>query len=363
MRSTQANFQRKVHCIMGLPFDAITLEQAVQQIREAAFNRTPCFFSTPNLNFLIASQSNEAFRQSVIKSDLSLADGMPIVWMAKLMGIPITERVAGSDVFDALRKSQGRKVKVYFFGGPPGVADQAMAVINAENGGLECVGYETPGFGSIAAMSSPETINKINASGAEFLVVALGAVKGQAWIENNLDVLNVPVVSHLGAVVNFVAGNINRAPRWMQRIGLEWLWRIVEEPSLWIRYVSDIKALIRYGFLHATGSSSPWHPNRREKSNIRSSAFQHSFEEETLNISIPDIYPYKDISPIRQLLNQYAVQDINIQIKIGSANAIGSEFQGLLSLACGQQLKKKRNIRIEGPKATAYSFDAISRLL
>jgi N-acetylglucosaminyldiphosphoundecaprenol N-acetyl-beta-D-mannosaminyltransferase len=246
MQRPETNASRKVHYLLGLPFDAITLDAAVAKIRSCAASGKPCFFSTPNLNFLITSQRDEAFRNSVIRSDLSLADGMLIVWLAKAIGLPITERVAGSDVFEALRqKSDAAKLKVFFFGGPPGVAERAAERINREDGGMECVGYESPGFGSVEEMSSDATIDKINGSGAVFLVVSLGAIKGQAWIELNRSRLKVPVMSHLGAVVNFVAGNVRRAPVWMQKTGLEWLWRVKEEPSLWRRYFSDAIALVK----------------------------------------------------------------------------------------------------------------------
>ena len=245
MKSEFPDFGRNVHCVLGLPFDALTLAEAVTRIRAAVARRTPCFLSTPNLNFLIAGQTNVAFRNSVVRSDLSLADGMPIVWLSRLMGIPITERVAGSDVFEALRHSTGPAVKVYFFGGPPGVAERAARQINAEGKSMVCVGFESPGYCSIEDMSNVSTIANINASGADFLIVALGASKGQAWIEHNLAALQIPVVSHLGAVVNFVAGGVKRAPRWMQKAGLEWVWRIREEPALWKRYWSDGTGLIR----------------------------------------------------------------------------------------------------------------------
>ena len=247
MKSKGPDFNRNLHLLLGLPFDAITLDEAVTKVRTAVANRTPCFFSTPNLNFLIAAQTNVAFRNSVIYSDLSLADGMPVIWLAKLMGIPIRERVAGSDVFEALRNGSGdgKRIKVYFFGGPSGIAEQAAKQINEERKGMECVGFESPGFGTVEEMSSANSIAKINESCADFLVVSLGAVKGQAWIEHNLALLEVPVVSHLGAVVNFVAGSVQRAPHWMQTTGLEWLWRVKEEPDLWRRYFNDGKALIK----------------------------------------------------------------------------------------------------------------------
>jgi N-acetylglucosaminyldiphosphoundecaprenol N-acetyl-beta-D-mannosaminyltransferase len=177
----------------------------------------------------------------VIHSELSIADGMPIVWMAKLLGVPITARVAGSSLVDVLDRTGGlnAKLKVYFFGGPDGVAEAACAALNARNSGLECVGFQSPGFVSVSEMSAQSRIDAINSCAPDFVIVALGAKKGQEWIELNRSKIDAPVISHLGAVVNFVAGSVARAPLWMQRTGLEWLWRIMEEPALWNRYWRD----------------------------------------------------------------------------------------------------------------------------
>ncbi len=233
------DFSRDVYCLLGLPFDAVDLGEAESHIRRAVEHRNPCFLSTPNLNFLIASQTDAEFRDSVINSDLSVADGMPIVWLCRLLGIPIHERVAGSTLFEKLRQNSEKKISVYFFGGPDGVAESACKQLNNENKGISCVGFESPGFGDIEDMSADAVIQRINDSKADFLVVALGARKGQAWIERNRSRLNTPVISHLGAVLNFVAGTVNRAPTWVQQIGCEWLWRIKEEPAIWKRYAQD----------------------------------------------------------------------------------------------------------------------------
>ncbi len=239
---------RDVVCILGLPFDAITLQDAVQRVRDAIHARRRLFLSTPNLNFLIGSRSDAAFRRSVVDSDLSVADGMPLVWMSRLLGTPLPERVTGSDLFERLRNEPlppGRSpIRVYFYGGPPGAAEAAARRLNAGSSAMVCVGYESPGFGSVEELSDAETIDRINARDADFLVVALGAVKGQAWIERNRGRLRVPVISHLGAVVNFEAGTVSRAPAWVRRAGLEWLWRIKEEPALWRRYGRDARALL-----------------------------------------------------------------------------------------------------------------------
>jgi N-acetylglucosaminyldiphosphoundecaprenol N-acetyl-beta-D-mannosaminyltransferase len=215
-------------------------------VRQAARTRTPLLLSTPNLNFAMTALHDEAFRDSVIDSDLVVADGMPLVWVARLLGVPLRERVAGSTLLEALRAGPpDAPLKVYFFGGAEGVAEAAAARVNATPCGLSCVGWESPGTGTAEALSRPESIRRIAASGADFLVVSLGAKKGQAWIARNRAQLGVPVVSHLGAALNFIAGSVSRAPAWMQRTGLEWLWRIKEEPALWRRYVGDGLAFAR----------------------------------------------------------------------------------------------------------------------
>jgi N-acetylglucosaminyldiphosphoundecaprenol N-acetyl-beta-D-mannosaminyltransferase len=233
------DFDRDVYCIAGLPIDAIDMRSAVEKVRHAAHSRTRCVIATPNLNFVISAQTDAEFRESVIGSDLCLADGMPLVWMARLLKLPIPERVAGSELFDRLLAHAGPPVTVYFFGGPAGAGKAAAAALERRAGGLRCVGYEEAPFAPVEALSGDDTIERINRSGADFVIVALGARKGQAWIERNRGRLTAPVLCHLGAVINFAAGTVARAPRLLQVLGLEWLWRIKEEPSLWRRYSND----------------------------------------------------------------------------------------------------------------------------
>src|SRR5476649_1297061 len=95
------DFSRQVYCILGLPFDAVDEAQAVEIVASAAAHERRCFFSTPNLNFMIACLSDAQFRDSVIRSDLSVVDGMPLVWVARALGIPQRERVAGASMFEA----------------------------------------------------------------------------------------------------------------------------------------------------------------------------------------------------------------------------------------------------------------------
>lgn len=244
--SVRVDFARPVHALLGLPFDAISIGEATAKLRRAVTQQQRCFLSTPNVNFLVGARRDESFRQSVLHSDLSVVDGMPIVWWARLLGVPILERVAGADVFEHL--SHGAlglpPIRVYFFGGPEGVAAAASEALAGHGSGLIGVGGESPGFVPVSSMDLEATARRIDASGADFVLVALGAQKGQTWIEAMRARLKAPVIAHLGAVVNFAARTVRRAPRWTQRFGLEWVWRIVEEPALWRRYASDGLALL-----------------------------------------------------------------------------------------------------------------------
>jgi N-acetylglucosaminyldiphosphoundecaprenol N-acetyl-beta-D-mannosaminyltransferase len=235
------DLSRDVYCVLGVPIDAVDMSKVVRAVEDTVTNGASFLISTANLNFLVTSRRDSEFRETLLLSELCTADGMPIVWIARLLGLPITKRVAGSDMLDLLkaRWSSVRQLNVFLFGGAEGVGNNAAKALNGTPGGLRCVGSIDPGFGTVEEMSQDHIIDAINASRADFLLVALGAVKGQQWLRRNHDRLQIPVRAHLGATINFVAGHIKRAPVPVRRSGLEWLWRIKEEPYLWRRYLND----------------------------------------------------------------------------------------------------------------------------
>src|SRR5262245_21812289 len=126
--SAHANeLSREVYCLQGIPIDAIDMPEVVRRIETAAATRSPFLISTPNVNFLIGSRHDEHFRESLLRSDLCPADGMPLVWIAKLTGVPIRKRVAGSDIFEVLKAAHdpARRLKLYLFGGGEGAATRS----------------------------------------------------------------------------------------------------------------------------------------------------------------------------------------------------------------------------------------------
>ncbi len=330
---SRADFQRRVVSALGLPFDVIGLDDAVERIRHDAFSNVRCFVSTPNLNFAMAALDDAEFRGSVLRSDLSLADGMPIVWVARLLGLPIRERVSGADVFAALRAHAGPPLDVYLFGGQPGAAARACTRINAEGGGLRCVGFDEGGFGSVASMSGVEQIERINASGAQFVMVSLGARKGQAWIEHNADRLGAPVLAHLGAVLNFAAGTVRRAPAWMQALGFEWLWRVSEEPALWRRYGRDA---LQASWLVATrvvpDAVGAW---RRGTKRMRPKRVEVLRTEQATTLRLSGSWLGADLDALRTALTQCSGDNAPLTLDLTEVDAIGAEATGLMLVASG----------------------------
>jgi len=329
------DFHRKVHCVLGLPFDLLDEEEAIERVRESASTGRPCFFSTPNLSFATAVQRDAALRDSVIRSDMSVPDGMPLIWAARLMGVPTKGRVAGSSMFERLwhrPKPGAQPLKVFFFGGADGVAARASAAINGDIKGVRCVGFESPGFGSVEAMSGDDLIGRINASGADFIVVSIGVAKGQAWIERNRERLTAPVISYLGAVVNFVAGNVQRAPRAFQRLGLEWLWRIKEEPALWRRYANDGWTYL--GLLATSVLPYRWNTlwHTPERAEFASASIQLVQEGARWCLRITGCWDARNAEQLKPWLAQAADVQAPLHIDLDDCRWADSEVVGLLGL-------------------------------
>lgn len=241
------DLSREAYCVLGVPIDVIDMAGVLARIDLAVATASPLFLSTPNLNYLVNSRSDAEFRESLVLSDLAPADGMAVVWLGRLLGAPIKERVSGADIFAALKGEHlrgGRPLKLFLFGGDQGVAEAAALAINVAHGRARCVGWRDPGFSSVEELSRDSLVDAINASKADFLVASLGAVKGQLWLKRNLPRLRVPVRAHFGAALNFEAGRIRRAPVVLRKVGLEWAWRIKEEPHLWARYFHDGRILL-----------------------------------------------------------------------------------------------------------------------
>jgi len=332
--AADVDFQRDIYCILGMPIDSADTDETVEIIEQSVKSNQRCFLSTVNLNFFVQSLEQESFLTSLVKSDLSVADGQPILWLAKILGVPLSERVAGSTIFEQLQTRQTtEKIRVFFFGGQDAVAENAMRKLNAMSNNLTCVGALNPGIGSVEEMSTAEIINTINSSNADFIVVSLGAKKGQAWILENLSKLNTPVVSHLGAVVNFVEGGVVRAPKLMQKAGLEWLWRIKEEPLLWKRYFVDGIQLIQILLSKVVPYA---YFDRKTRKNLKApSSFNLQIDktEEEISIRWEGSATKDNLKHHRHSLAQIATASVNqVSLNLSDVEYIDPSSLGLITL-------------------------------
>jgi N-acetylglucosaminyldiphosphoundecaprenol N-acetyl-beta-D-mannosaminyltransferase len=251
--------RRRVH-IGGLPIDALDLQGAVSAIEELVSGGKGGAVFTPNVDHVVEFDQNPRLRDAYRAADLSLADGMPVVWASRLLGPALPERVAGSDlVLPLMQRARARGWRVFLLGGQEGVAALAAKKLSGSLPGLEIAGTLAPRID----MSEPrerraEVVDAVRAARPHLVVVGFGAPKQELWIHEAREALEPAVLLGLGASIDFIAGTVPRAPAWMSRVGLEWIYRLAREPRrLWRRYVlKDPKfALILARTLLAQGSA------------------------------------------------------------------------------------------------------------
>lgn len=233
--------------MFGIAFDAITRKAAVNLIGswlhdEAAICR---FVVTPNIDHIVLLNERNDFRDAYVGASLTLADGWPVVTVSRWLGCSIPETVPGSDLvpdlFDSFSAMKDGRVKVFLLGAAPGVAEKAARRIAESWCGIEICGVYSPSFGFEHDASENERIcQRIRESQADLLVIGLGAPKQELWISKYANRLPVKVALCVGATIDFLAGEKQRAPMWVRRMRLEWLHRLVSEPRrLGRRYLKD----------------------------------------------------------------------------------------------------------------------------
>lgn len=215
--------------ILGVDVDAVTMAEAVDVVRRAMDTRAGVMVATANAEMLMRATHDEELRRILNASALVVPDGAGTVWAARHLGHAMPERVAGYDLAQELLRcapAEGRRV--YFFGSAPGVAEKAKAKAKQLYPGIEIVGVRN-GFFSPA--DNAAIIAEIRAARPDLLLVALGVPKQEKWIAAHLAELDVPVAIGVGGTLDVMAGVMKRAPLWMQKAKLEWLFRGLMQPK------------------------------------------------------------------------------------------------------------------------------------
>ena len=241
--------------ILGIPIDNVDFLEAVERIFSLVEayqrDRQARYVATVNVDFMVntlAWQSENHRHPELLftlrQADLVTADGMPIIWLSKLLGAPLKERVTGADLVPRLAEEAARRKKsIYFLGGREGIAERAAYRLRKRFSKLIIAGTSSP-FVHVAGeelanaeVSDRSIIREINSSGADILLIAFGNPKQEIWFNRNRNKLKVPVTLGIGGTFKFVASTVKRAPVWMQKTGVEWIFRFTQDPKrLWRRY-------------------------------------------------------------------------------------------------------------------------------
>lgn len=223
--------------ILNVLIDNLSIEELLVRLKSG-------IVVTPNIDHIIKLQKDPEFFEIYRQATYRVCDSQVLLYMAQSLGTPLKERISGSDLFPAFYKyhKDSENIHIFLLGGKEGVAKQAQININEKIGRPIIVGAHSPSFGFEKNEQECEKIvNIINQSGATVLAVGVGAPKQEKWIYKYKDRLpNVKIFLAIGATIDFEAGYILRSPKWMSRLGLEWLYRLSREPQrLWKRYLVE----------------------------------------------------------------------------------------------------------------------------
>jgi N-acetylglucosaminyldiphosphoundecaprenol N-acetyl-beta-D-mannosaminyltransferase len=226
--------------IGSLWVDALSFIDALRGIEELVDRGQGGAVYTPNVDHVIKAESNEAFRRAYAHASLSLADGMPLVWVSGLLGCRLPERVAGSEILDPLlERAALRGWRVYLLGGAPGVA-RAAAQLLTKDRGVNVVGWDDCRIGLDGSDGTGDSIVRARDAKPDLILVALGPPKQELWIHLAASEVRPAVAIGIGAGLDFLTGKHRKAPRWVSRAGFEWAFRLLQEPRrLWRRYLVE----------------------------------------------------------------------------------------------------------------------------
>jgi N-acetylglucosaminyldiphosphoundecaprenol N-acetyl-beta-D-mannosaminyltransferase len=232
--------------LFGLPFTAASLPEVADHLLAGLETGHQRVVVTPNTDHVVRAHRNPELRALYGRADMLVADGMPVVWASSLLGAPLPERVAGVDLMDRIATGlSARDASMFLLGSTEGGVERAAAALAARHPTLRVAGshhgYFDPEDGGV--------VRRVNDSGADALFVGMGSPKQERWATENAGELRPRIVLCVGGALEVLSGARRRAPAWMQRSGLEWSYRLLQEPTrLWRRYLVEDVAFVRVVF-------------------------------------------------------------------------------------------------------------------
>lgn len=233
--------------ILGIRIDNITSKETLNKIENFIIIRKPVQIVGGNVDQVLKVNENKYSKKIFNEAALVFTDGKPIVWISRILGTPIRERITGPDLMLKLCEVAAiKKYKIFLLGSAPGVAAKAAENLKNKYKNLQVVGTYSPPFGFEKDAEELQKINKMLLdSMADILFVGMGSPKQDIFIYENKNQYKIPVSFSMGAAIDFIGGSVKRAPRWMINIGLEWFYRVLQDPQrLFKRYFIDDMKII-----------------------------------------------------------------------------------------------------------------------
>jgi len=241
--------------VLGVAVTALSLDTATQQVAHALEHRTKGYICVTGVHGVSEAQVDPDFRQILNQAFLNTPDGMPMVWMGRLQGFRNMRRVYGPDfLLRVCELSVQRGFSHFFYGGAPGVAEQLKTRLQQRFPGLKVAGTFCPPFRPLTAIEEQELRTAVAVARPDILWVGLSTPKQEKFMAGHWQTLDATLFVGVGAAFDFHAGRVRQAPRWMQRTGLEWLFRLACEPRrLWRRYLKNNPLFVFRAFCQMTG--------------------------------------------------------------------------------------------------------------
>jgi N-acetylglucosaminyldiphosphoundecaprenol N-acetyl-beta-D-mannosaminyltransferase len=330
-----SDWNRRSVAVLGVPFDNVTMREALDVIEEKIEERGFHQVATANLDFAINAIHDQSLQEMLCSCDLIVPDGMPIVWASHLIGAKLKERVSGIDLIPRLAELASRRhYGIYLLGASERSSRRAAEVLKTRFPKLHIVGRDSPPLTSLSEMDHEMILRRIEQAQPDVLLVAMGHPKQERWLAMHRHRLKVPLCMGVGASLDFLAGEFSRAPIWMQTAGLEWLYRAAQEPRrLARRYLVDAYGLARH--LPAQVAANAIQPRRGKKPTVLTDR-----QGNASVISISGNLTGSLVTEFEQQLDEAYQEDRHIVLDLAKTTYFGLDSLGLLV-----HLAKKMNDR------------------
>jgi N-acetylglucosaminyldiphosphoundecaprenol N-acetyl-beta-D-mannosaminyltransferase len=329
---------RRSVAVLGVPFDNVTMHEAMDLIEEKIEEQGFHQVATANVDFIVNAIHDQSLQEMLCSCDLVVPDGMPIVWASRLMGSKLKERVSGVDLIPRLAElASKRRYGIYLLGASERSSRRASEVLKKRFPKLRIVGRHCPPVSPLAEMDHEAILRRIERAQPDILLVAMGHPKQEQWLSMHRHRLKVPLCMGVGASLDFLAGEVSRAPVWMQTAGLEWLYRAAHEPRrLTQRYLVDAYGLARHLPLQmAANAIQP----RRVTSTV------HTYQQDNASvISIRGNFKGSLLSELEGQLERVYREDHHIVLDLAQTAYFGLDSVGLLVHLAKVMKRRKREL-------------------